>query len=540
MGKNDSKKQFPKTDRKSGKMKQSQKKETRTRNGRDEDRKYRKEDTMLSAKGSEGKLSSLNDISWYARNPMLLDAAARIPFPYRPGMWIPDMAVRTAVGDVEYWERIPGVMAIKYAPTIGRSVRTTSPASLAAKEMYARIRSTFSGTIAADPVDLMIYTLALDAIFSSIGNLKRIYRLISTYDPNNYELPDVFLNACGIDDSNIPTWVADKKLLFTYITELVGMTKKFFVPKTLDVLNRHYWMNDNVYGDRASMNAQFYLFQPIGYYIYELDSESRGMLRWKNFPSNYFRAPSDAYAIIRGMIEALANSEDAYTISGYFARAYETDGSFAVDYLMENEAFVPVYVPEVLSQIQNMKTVPLDTSTLDITQDGLTNTILSTPRATEPTSPKYFQDEAVKISLKSENPTVVDVTIASRLTATMNGGGIIICGTEIPVEMEMYGLGHKDSTGREYADTTQTAYTISIVNNWAASSVMRLFKKVEAISKWDWHPEVMLAQVNDADAEGKFIVDFWDVENVTVIDSNTLENIHRVCAFSEFNSFSLN
>lgn len=537
---------------------------------------YPKEDSRRESDKCErtdgdrsGRLSSLNDLSWYAHNPSLLQAAASLPFPYRPGMLIPTGKIgplsASNTQDITLSAGFPGVAALPWVPSIGVSRNVTDPASIAAKEIFAKVREKFSGSIEADPPDFVIYLLALDSAFSAIGALKRIYRVLTVYTPDNYLVPDALLYALGIPEGVIPVWKENRMQLFQYINELVGMTQKFACPDVMDLLRRHYWMNDNVYLDAPLPNAQMYVFRQEAFYKFTMLNDPQGVLAGglSGVAMNY-ASPETAYQTVRDMINALASSDDAYIISGYLMRAFEGNPTFTVDGIGLDERFTPVYVEEVLAQIEN-STGPgygLSCAIQPITQDPKTNTLLHTP-ATALTSdlsatsitPAHFASEKKVLlnpwlSVRSLNPTVGEVTIATRMkcavtdffTETVSGEKMyaahLVCGTECPGEWEVYfpilNQGSRIITREHYSSVVFMDHSnISKINPANLADL----QGVGNFTQFDWMPiSVVLNIINANIVRPTFI---GDTHNLTTLTVDQLQNLHRVCIYSEFNAFSI-
>lgn len=518
----------------------------------------------------DDRLTSLNDLSWYAHNPLLLQAAASLPFPYRPGMLLslgsgilPNGA--STATPTEMKAGLPGVAALPWVPSIGLSQNVTDPASIAAKEIFAKVREKFSGSIEADPPDFIIYLLALDSAFSAIGALKRIYRILSVYSPDNYLVPDTLLYALGINEGVIPTWKENRMQLFQYINELVGMTQKFACPDVMDLLRRHYWMNDNVYLDAPTPNAQMYVFREEAFYKYTLLADPQGQLAGglSGVTINY-ASPLTAYQSVRDMINALASSDDAYIISGYLMRAYEGAPVFRVDNIMLDERFSPVYVEEVLQQIENSAGpgYGLDCAIQPITQDPKTNTLLHTPKtslsidlsANEISAAHYAMDKkfniAPWISVRSLTPTVGEVTIATRLKCAVTGfftedaggetgyGATIICGTEAPGEWEVY---FPVVAGGNRRITREDLPSIGFedpdkLTKMSKGSLVKL-QDFGNMSQFDWMPMSLVVTLSATTMRPTFL---GDTHNLTSVTTEQLQNLHRVCIYSEFNAFSMN
>lgn len=493
-------------------------------------------------KGNQYKDDPKNLFEWYNRNPLLTQAAASIPFPYRPGM---TLDLGAAIGTKDFAEvgtslqyEIPGVMALTFQPTVGYCSQVTDPISLAAKEMYGRVRAAFSGSLPEDAPDIMLYVLAMDSIFMAISNMKRVYRIISTFSPDNYDIPDVLLKALT-NASAVATLPQYKMQLFQYINELVGMTRKLYVPAIFDILNRHYWMCDNVYTDDSTANSQMYVFK-LGYaYKFQLDSEGKGMLEpismsWQN--GSYTNVVDNMYYTVRGMIEALSNSEDAYTISGHLMRAYDGIAPFVVEPITLNEPFVPYYVPEVLMQIENCKPVVLNAGSTRITQVPSTNALKSNPQVASASKNGTFENITWStryyfmknlLSIRSDVPTIEMIVEASRLNPALilNTQQIQVhCGSEVVTGLSLY--------------TNSTTVDVDPNYGMGNSSEFALLEKMALLEAWDWHPILMFSASADGVATPRTRI-CGDIHNATVIDGPQMQNINKVCLLSEFNAFAL-
>lgn len=498
---------------------------------------------MADAKRSaDGQLSSLNDMSWYDKNPLLVQAAASIPFPYRPGMSLPlGNSKYDGTGDKLSY-KIPGILTLNYDLSIGRSDSVTSPASLAAKEMYAKVRQAFSGSLPEDAPDILIYMMCMDSIFNQLAEMKRVYRIINAYTPFNYQLPEELLKALlGTNsDTVINNLRRDKVLFFQRINELVGMSRKFTVPNVMDIITRHYWMGENVYSDYATITSQFYTFRNRYHYMFALDkTNSVGALKPVKFTISENDPVGSWYDHVRLMIEALANSEDAYTINGHLIRAYEGSQPFMVDYLTQDETFNPVFVPEVLTQIENINTTPALTNeeSLWVTQDPKTNALIHQPTCTQ--TGDYINGMLRPIiNIRSDLPNVVDNVIATRLAAVCKlsanqpDPGVeyqfdIYAGTEIPISFSMRGtdIMPNDQSTYLYINTDSRQLELPSDVNFLL-----------LMSAFDWHPMIKVAVLRNSKVIGYY---YGDVHNITTVDEDVLVNLHKVCVLSEFNAYSM-
>lgn len=537
----------------------------------------------------------VNDISWYSRYPNLLLASGAFPYPYRPGMSLPlgDFAPTGSTSIGKRSEDIPGVMSLFWAPSVGTSNVSTDPASVVAKEIYAKVRQKFSGSLEADAPDYIVYLMALDSMFSYIAWLKRLYRVLTVWTPMNYALPDQVINAMGIGTNDANGLRENRTKLWQYINELVLQTRKFMCPAVMDIFNRHYWMSDNVYTDSNSINSQFYMFNLYSVYKFKMlkladGTENTGpgleMVRLPQFEVDAMGVAATVdvdtlYQFGLDMVNRLVAWDECYTINGYLQRAYEGAPVFIVDELPADQPFSPVYVEEVLMQIENSRTVPNfkdfksgngDLSGFNVTQNPLTNAIVSNPSYTtqggfdtngDPVDDSFSLDYngwsiPPVLTVRSEQPTVADNTIASRLQASVsvtvgtksgninNYTVVIDCGTEVPLWWALVTRSSDTGSTTMFDWIPQTPNFTVIEDDLSYVTVNNMINTVMTyvtLDQFDWHPLVFTSVYRKSSSgsisPGRFSI-IGDLHNVTTISSEDLENLHKICIYSELNAFS--
>lgn len=502
---------------------------------------YSKKDTAPVG-SSNASLSPLNDISWYSRNPELLAAAARIPFPYKPGMEVP-------VGQVLYRNNgnskatnvsyvVPGVAKLKFQYSIGYSDGVTSPASIAAKEMYSKIRSKFSGALDEDPPDVLMYCLALDMIHAYIAYLKRIYRILNAYTPENRNLPEALLKAMSFEDADINYMQQHKTEMWGMINTLVHMVNKFNVPDNMDIYKRHRWMNENVYLDEPMLMAQMYFFEPGGFWKVDDTGANGTALRYTELDLSGHGASTltKFYEFGTGLISALSNWDDAYTINGHIERAFEGTPFYKAELLNQDEVLAPAYVAEVLTQIENFTGVG-PVSELDVVQDPATNAVLHTPKA----SSQNWSGNML-LNLHTTNPTAADTVIASRLMAHVTPVKTsmplptyrVFGGTEIPIGVMFYKYSPKTgvthASDLNYLNVYPLSSTSAVDQMNVIDSVMERFAYNHAPMFW-----IIFCTEDNASVFAKLA---GDACNMTAISDEQLDEITRVCIYSELNCFN--
>lgn len=534
------------------------------------------------ADASGDVLAGINDLSWYTRYPSLSTTTANFPYPYRPGMDFnlgsADINVDgTVVSDINIQCKLPGVLRINWSPSVGYSKVATDPASNVGKEVYARVRAAFSGALDADAPDFVMYLMSLDSIFSYIAWLKRVYRTLSSWSPDNYTTPDWLMIAYGFQDTAISNLRRDKTLLLNRINELCLQTGKFKCPAVMDIFNRHYWMSDNVYLDSNSVASQMYVFNPTGFYTLNPNAKipndstnTAAGLKFVSLPNfNTSTNSADPVSVLYNyglaMITALDEWDDGYTISGYLKRAYDGVPSFSVSLLDGGELLSPMYVEEVLTQIENARSFinyqrMASTDALDVRnvyQNPLNNAVISQPLMFIPqgsiAGDRVFLPGVV--SVRSEQPSVAENIIATRLQTLVTPqtdshlvdstikGYVVSCGTELVESMSLIAPSILDN-GQIQPLALQQFFHISETSATAVDDVSNVsyLARLQDLSQFDWHPFCYLVYKtysrNTLDNNGFSLHIIGDTHNITSVQYQNMQLLHRVCLFSEFNAFS--
>lgn len=561
--------------RKSGYKNSSQKRDYK---GRKPDNRKPREKWSDDREGND-RITPQNDISWYSRNPNLLAAASNFPFPYRAGM---SVEVFNGITGGKYW--IPGIMVLDWGPTIGQSALQSDPGSVLGNEFYSRVRQVYTGSLDADPPDYVHYVLALDSIFAYIAYLKRIYRVLTAWSPDNNFMPDGILTAMGFSLAQIANLRQNRTKLWQMINELVLQSRKFTVPASLDIINRHYWMSDNVYTDAPQINSQFYIFNMQYVYRYNpvINNPDRAPIlqnmpgvEWVQIPIKTTPTTGAVeYLVAFGlsMIDALLAWDDSLTINGYLKKAFEGDSLFIVDELPQDAMFTPVYEPEVLMQIENSRAIPSITA-LDVAgtvrmaviqnpQDNsivCDNTLAVAVDEISTHLPAMATAANPLLSMRSEAPSAADCVIATRLTAGVTSATLVTntsitlpdlgdaswywmtfaTGTEVPLRwrVSLPNIGSHVDGYPDYSFIT-VPQLYDWVQNKTATWNNRRMDAVLACEAFDWHPLIVILNDGGGDKFNTTLI-AGDVHNVTSISVRDLSNLHRICLYSEFNSFGI-
>lgn len=525
-----------------------------------------------------------NALSWYTRYASLTNATANVPFPNRPGMTvemgslnIPNTQTLSTRVQRTGLYGVPGVMVINWVPAYGSNPRTDSqnPLTVAANETYALIRSNFSGDLSVDPPDIMMYELAQDSIFMLIAKYKKIFRLINAFTPDNYIIPDGILVSMGFSGAQITVLRKQKVEIWKVINTLVAEIRKFRCPGFMDVMNRHYWLSDNVYTDADSINSQFYVFNLAGVYKLVQTSElsSPLQLQFQSISASGYGTSDIAQAMYdecHSLINALASWDDSYTINGYLRRAYSDSDFFIVDEIQYDDKVMPIFSPEVLTQIENARAVPAPLGNQQITYDPATNIMAYAPDVRLPAVVQASAQWLVwsmtnilpTINLHTDVPGAGDVVIATRLqpviadipanqlsaySANVYPGTEIVTGMFI-ISYDQYSTAQGPTLGwtrydyNTYYGTYRPTQTSTAVPGNAGAIATDFMSQCYATA-FRMRPMTFCA-VSDIDSTSQLpsgslhVIPVGDIHNLTVLSKRQLQEITRICVLSELNAYT--
>ena len=528
------------------KVYEPRKRNSKTNNGYGE---YAQRSNRTTAMRGAADLSPVNNpMSWYNRYPELIKSVASIPFPNKPGMTYSVMEPFSYFPD-GYRKAVPGVITLEWVPFVGYATSSTDPINIAAYELYAKVRANYSGALVADAPDIMLYVLALDGILSYIASLKRIYRVLNTYSMNNLDLPYNLLSSLGISQSEVNTLIEGKQDLLFYTNDLIHKVARYKLPNVFDYINRHIWMNDRVYLDAPKPEAQMYVFNQLVFPYFKLDDSSAGMIAfsiapWQNSATTI--TPKVLYDYGINMLEKLADYDEAYTISGYLMRAFESAPNVEIGLLEGSEIEAGVYSEIVLMQIHNARSTGSHVPTTDTFKYTITqanNNALQSKwlyRSSAITDPKDIITDKVTPFIDLGNSPVNEemVVESTRLMTSfrnIDGNIYIDGGSEVVTQFRV-------SYGNTVVgfDTLNCSLLTKAYNTTDFySSVKIALNAVDNLSAFDWHPyTTILYPSTTGAAPGTGAYTIGDVANVANLSHDQLAKIHRVCLLSEFNTYS--
>lgn len=501
--------------------------------------KGKKRDLETNSKDSDrtNPSDAINDVSWYARSPRLLMDAASFPFAVATGSRVKFNS--TVVGDYH----VPGIMRIGIEPTIGCSDYAgvghgvaTDAVNLSAQNVYAYIRHMNSGHANYNAPDLMLYFLAYDQISMYHSWLKRVYGVARYYSMYNWYLGKSLLYTMRVDPDDVIMNMAD---LRQAINMLAAQMEMFFVPDIFPLFTRHKYIYENVYMDDMSVKSQFFYFNPHSFGKYKAMSgdQTYGVIeRVTPFTGSNRLKVTDMISFGQDLINAFVAQEDCGIISGDIKKAYNETGLMHLDMVNDDYTVVPVFVPELLEQIHNCKVMgtatyqSLNGSNIMFGQDVTTNLIYEGARFPEGYVELYSPGE-VLINLHTDAPDPAITMVATRLTAMAESadGALGAHGSEIVTAMHVFTL---TSDGSLEATSLSIQTHLEAKTNATAATLKGYISQISAMSNFNFAPLVCVDVQTAADAFTRSYI--GNLNNVTVMTIDDLEDMHNVAIMSEF------
>lgn len=466
--------------------------------------------------------SSTNDPQWYAADPAILRDAASIPFSWPYGTKIGYPPVVSKMSDV-----VPGVMALRVYPTLGKSENAYSPLNVAATSMYSYIRHANSGHSNYDAPDLMLFVTAMAQIYSAINWAQRLYALAMLYDQKNRYMPKALIKANGVDPDSLINNLSNFRY---WLNTVINKAASLAVPATLSIFSRMSFLYQNIYCDGPTTKSQMYELVPNGFFKFKLNTDSSGMLEYVDLPSRNM-SWTDVRDYIESMVQAVWEQEDFGIMSGDILKAYG-DNIIKLISVPEYTPIFPIYDQMVLTQFKNA-TVALCKPN-DITQDS-THAFLKSGVEVDDSQPTWRQlvtsnvlDLDHLITIDAADPTPEMVIEMTRLTfgyQDTDTEETMDTGSEFVNEVAVYQIMDGAIVERVIYQGLGAAYPSEVITDTLyeglilTSIMMREFKYAPCF----W----MCYFTSGASTEIKQMYRVWDVDNYAVLSAQDLAKLHE-------------
>lgn len=488
------------------------------------------------ANPGRGTMSRINDVRWYAKTPQLLRDAASYSFNNALGASLPTYSNSATISGKTVTLKqsrmyIPGIMQLKFFPTIGEATSYQSAINISAQNLYTYIRHANSGRKNYDAPDLMLYLLALDSAYMFWNYGKRAYGEAMKFSQQNYYIPRVELLASGFNNVDVQNHLSDFRL---YLNTVCAKLKSFAIPNTMPIFLRHSWMVSNIFKDASVAKAQEYIFTPTLVYRYE---ELSGKGQLVPMPVGAALTVDNYITLMDSLINSLIYSEDIGTMSGDILKAYGEGNLFKMDYVSEDYTIEAAYNETVLEQIHNASLlygIRGDFIPANITQTDDGN-ITQVVNIASPTQATICDTISRPLNIRFDVPTPEDVMESTRLM-------VIAQWNSTTSKME-YAYGTEIITA---ADVWSLEYTSSGVK----PSTMRLspffFKDnsvpgdyiddATVLQNFDWAPIVPYIEDTVTDTTVVYAISGYagDLSNYTTLGYNDVLKLHTTAVMSEF------
>lgn len=493
-----------------------------------------------------------NDPRWYAASDALLRDSASLPYSTSLGLNVAlsnnsIQTVYTGLTNRNEEFHVSGVCAINYMPGPGISNDNASAVNVAARNLYSFVTHAQSGGKNYEAPDLMMYILGMASIYNMWNFLVRIYGVAMTYNQKNRYMPGAILTAMNVDPDDV---IRNLPILRYFINNLANKVGVMCVPTTLPIIERHCFMNQQIYLDAPDEKAQIYFYTPQGYYQWVENAGTPGYLEFNDlWDTNGIQwTVSGLIGAITQQVDAMALSEDCNRMSGDIMKAY--DGHvWKLEPIPLEYVVIPQYNEEILSQIENCIALG-DPKAVDaaskaarnITQNGTTGAIEYSPWFT--VRPYVWMDKL--INMHHDEVTPADNMVATRLMNIPFTSEITyVDGTYDHDGMELQSSGSEIVTHFTVVTITQTptfGYVLDTYDSFptfanTSPGALAMSDFVTKISKFDWHPIFYLVIGTSAQTmvTTQFRGILGDLDNYTSVDATLLKMMHDTAILSEFN-----
>lgn len=465
-----------------------------------------------------------NNINWYNKYPDDLKTAASFPWFKIIGRPIDldDGGNTTSFKPAQ-------IMGIKYYPTIGYCDKSTDPVNKCfAIIMADLLAKTTSGDLGFQQMDLAMEQIGIASIIASMGKLRRALEATDFWTSKNITYPKALLSAMGYDWQSI---VNERKNYIVMYNTLAHQINSMQLPKFLDIPERWYALNHNVYVDEDSEYGQIYFFDPAIIYSYE-DTANPAKLKPVEFPSRTGTSANAAwfadFSTVQAAVNKWYNSSDFYLINGALLRTYKDNEIWSISDISLDDSINPTADRIILSQIMNMDISSVILDTLAITQDPLTNSLIckaeaSTTNVTTRKLLRYFGDDT-EISLDDN----VEMTRLCHHCVDGGGTGKYVKGaqSEIVSNITLYNISDTDYGKANKLGDLGT----SIIPVATSATALPVLKTALYLQTFRFIPTMYFITDYASDKEQAFLM--GDLYNYTTIQNSTLDNLTEICKYS--------
>lgn len=486
----------------------------------------------------EDTRKSGNDPAWYAADPTILRDAASFPFSWPTGATnTHDLSLYDEAHTEPPYSRVPGIVSLRTAPTIGFALRATDPINVAAQALYSFVRHANSGHSNYDAPDLMLYILGMASNYSYLVWCQRLYGYSLTYDQRNRYISDQLIKANGVDPDSVHSNLANFRF---WINTLIAKMSSFAVPATLSIFSRMSFMYSDFYIEGTSIKDQLYQYVPDGFHKFIIDQQSRGRLDYVELDHTKLLTVEEVMTYGNNLFGAIWDQEDFGIMSGDILKSYG-DRIIKLAAIPETYQIFPKFDPMVLTQMKNATILDAEPADISQSDNGLLVSVLTPDSYTTKT---YFGTETVLTS------TAITNLNKARLRLLKDWKAVTV-DTDDPtpdVVMEatrmMYGYDTylaELKTGSEFVRKVIVTYDIdanfaleqtNVVTFANSDSVMNLGRFLQTIKHFHYMPRVFIWN-NYKDGHSQ-LEEYFDLDNFAILDNSDLSKLHTAAVINMY------
>jgi len=500
-----------------------------------------------------------NDFSFWNEYPELMKIATRFPWMHIQGTYLKGNNV---------YAQLPNVAVQHYHPIPGVQGNATSPLNLAFRQMYLDMHRKYRGVGTYQASDIAITMLCIESALQKIVEAERVYGILNSYPIKTRIQPDGLLLAMGYTSTFINSVKANMADFRYGINRLISLARRLPLPAGMKFFANHTSLNAFVYKDSQDDRAALLVFVSDSFFEYKTTGQtgcinSAGTAYLQKFNRGSFSSFSGLLADIETTLDVLLYDSDIIKITSDFIACYGDGAMQVLTDLPEDYAINPAYDQAIISKWHNAEAPYYTNGDL-----GYVAISASTTQLTAATFCfAVYQENDIIYSL----PTTVLNTGGTpswvAFTDASNRSALMMSATPSP----SWSIGNTPHVADTWMPEPDEA-TICEAMLWkinahtethsAKSCVLydsictELFSKCDVctvvnasvaytksygtfnysssngldagISHFDWHPLILLWSANQiSDIKG-------DVDNVTVVDSATVDKIHDAALLSAF------
>lgn len=517
-----------------------------------------------------------NDPSWYIPNGQLAKDVASFPFDVANGVPLPKTNLKLQVSDAS--TQVSGIMVFDIVHTMGWSQTNIDPLNYAANQLYVAVQAANSRTPLVEVADQAIITHCIAEAYAFYMYCVRAYGIMQNYDILDRFTPQILMSAMRLDYDDFKMKMADFR---AWINQMALKLATLYLPTGIDYVNRRVFLYESIYRDSNSRKAQYYMFNPAGFYAY-VEGDPANPTSYASFVeltttnSSGLLTLSDLKTLEETLINPLIASEDVMNVAANYLKAFGESNIYSVNPISETFKIVPVYNPEVLSQMENAYVCTFESARWlfngKITHDpsinggaimtsysfesksgapgnsGVTNdrTNLWSTKDINPLSsltPQY-----VVINKHDENVSPESVLVATRLSApptvtdvqhladTTTIVSLMTKQTEI-VRSAMVYFNTRAANGSIDPTSTRFATLFNMSDVPASVGLVNVYNAIMHIPSFDWHPQFMLYMSDNVIGEQEYQYlspRGFDFDNFTTIALDDLDQMNEVAEYGLF------